>query len=138
MSDLGGAILGIIEDMEVVAVLDDVDDVLTVVSIIGCVSFILCVDKLLGSQTFMVVFISNGRAGFTYLFELSTGLPGVRPRAIIGRIADCVVSNRGRCTNWRERESRRWGAAGKDSLCQMICLIQPHDTFFIFRTKCNF
>ena len=52
-------------------------------------------NNLSDTQTVMIVLILDGGAALRHLLELATGLPGVRPRAVVRQVANGVMGQRG-------------------------------------------
>ena len=58
---------------------------------------VLCfvpIDNFPYAQAIVIVLELNGRAGLRHLLQLPARRPCVRPRAVIGGIADGIVGNR--------------------------------------------
>ena len=81
------AVAGIVPEVEGVASLGHVDDVLPMQGVIGYCT----VDDFLHPQPFAVVLERRRGAGLAHLLELPALFPGVAPGAIIGRIANRVA-----------------------------------------------
>ena len=85
----GRAVLGVVEEVEAVAALGHMDNVLAVKGVIGH----RAVDGFLYPQPFAVVLERRRGAGLRHLLELTALFSGVAPGAIIRRVANGVAGH---------------------------------------------
>ena len=83
----GGAVLGVVEEVEAVAALGHMDNVLAVEGVVGH----RAVHGFLYPQPFAVVLESRCGAGLHHLFELPALFPGVAPGAVTRWVANHVA-----------------------------------------------
>ena len=86
----GGTVLGVVPEVEGVAALGHVHNVLAMQNVVGD----HVVDRLAHAQALGVVDKRGGGSGLAHLLELASVLPGVGPGAVAQRIANIVVRNR--------------------------------------------
>ena len=84
-------VLGIVEEVQIVAALGQMDNVLAMQGVVGH----RAAHRLSDAQPIRVVEEGGGGAGLGHLLELAAFLPSVRPGAVIGGIANGVVGNSG-------------------------------------------
>ena len=84
-----GAVLGVVPEVEGVAALGQVDDVLSMQGIVGHRT----VDGFLHPQPFAVVLERRRGAALAHLLELPALFPGVAPDAVTGGIANHVAGH---------------------------------------------
>ena len=85
----GGAVLGVVPEVEGVAALGHVHDVLAMQNVVGDRS----IHRFPHAQALGVVDKAGGGAALAHLLELAAVLPGVGPGAVGERIANGVVGN---------------------------------------------
>ena len=88
----GRPVLGVVEEMQIVATLGQMDNVLAVQ---GVVVRHRTAYRLSDAQAIRIVEEGGGGARLGHLLELASLLPRLRPGAFIGRISNVVVGNVG-------------------------------------------